>query len=89
MLRYLHRATIIGRGTFPFDMLRYDQCDVVPEDVAAFRANVASKASLMPVPPVYIIRIEKTSARKSDAFTVDRWASFGARVVSVDSIRLY
>ena len=67
-----HRTTIqvTGRGVFPFDMLRYDNC-------------VAIQPNLMEGRDERVLRLHRFSKDGSQA-TVGRWQSFGW-TVTLDS----
>jgi hypothetical protein len=58
--------TVTGRGEFPFDMLRYDQCyPVGPTDAAMLAYDNRKKTR------------EITLARRRNLPAVQRWVSFG------------
>lgn len=66
-----------GQGHFPVDMLRYDACwPVTSEDVCR-----------MPLGTIRKLEIVKVRMASHRAPTVDRWASFGWRVISQEKPR--
>lgn len=74
----LFEFTVLGTGHFPLDMLRYDACwPMTGEDVCSMvlvSRNRPSEAS----------PIRMASHR---APTVDRWASFGWKVIAQEKPR--
>lgn len=69
--------TVMGKGKFPHDMLRYDQC--FPCDGISVH-NI--EADTVAVRPVKLVSIASTG------ITSLRWASFGWYVTE-DSIKVY
>lgn len=75
-VRSLFEFTVEGKGEFPFDMLRYDQCwpadsesagaIATPETLETYRAKR---------------RVRLNVVKPSRAPTVDRWASFMWKLV--------
>lgn len=67
-------ATITGRGGFPIDMLRYDECIPASEEDAGHIIN--SFGGFVR----WTIRVRKVHPRnRFDNFTVARWESFGCK----------
>lgn len=65
----IYRATFQGMGTFPFDMLRYDDCwPESPDD--------ALNIGVTPVNRRYRERRRVTVVAHND-FAIERWMSFG------------
>ena len=77
--------TVEGRGEFPLDMLRYDQCwPRGPEDAAKMEASYASE--LLDVVKDHGLgrrTIDLATIIRPGYPTVDRWASFGWVVTTV------
>ena len=64
------KFTVIGSGSFPFDMLRYDECwPLMPEDASALSREDRRKVELL--------------TNKRFGPTTARWASFGWHVILV------
>lgn len=83
MPRYLHTATLVipANSVFPIDMLRYDTCwPATQDDVAKFPTEREDR-------PIQL-DVQTVSDRKTGAFTVERWRSFGIRVTRVDTRRI-
>jgi hypothetical protein len=57
--------TVCGQGSFPVDMLRYDECYPV-DGVSAANINQGTE-----------LRNVKLRTQRSTGYTGDRWASFG------------
>lgn len=70
----LQTATFHSRLSFPLDMLRYDECHPKTD----FDAD---KITLRGEREITVARI----AEKRCAWTLDRWASFGWRLVEASS----
>jgi len=70
------RFQVVGRGVFPYDMLRYDRCfPAHPESAAALH-------SLTPMAPRRTITLIRHGKNPRWLPTVDRWSSFGWTVVT-------
>ena len=69
--------TVMGKGRFPFDMLRYDQC--FPCDGISVHNTEADTVA---------VRSVKLISIASTGITSLRWASFGWYVAE-DSIKVY
>ena len=68
--------TVTGRGSFPFDMLRWDQCyPQGPDDVA--NLDVGQRRE---------IKLVHVGDRRHWEPTKDRWASFGWSVCRVNDV---
>jgi hypothetical protein len=67
---YAHRFVVEGRGTFPYDMLRYDQCF---PDTESDSAALYSKGTRR----VHLIQYRAT---RSPSIEEGRWSSFGWKV---------
>lgn len=86
---YITDFTVEGRGDFPLDMLRYDQC--WPADSAAVTAIETTYGSelerhgstVAQQPGLRRIRLRKVSGSGIGP-TEGRWNSFGWRVVETD-----
>lgn len=69
----LHYWTVTGAGAFPDDMLRYDQCSVIPSDVEVAEGTTAAWGHLrdwsLPLRTVTCVGPRKPTGA--------RWASFG------------
>ena len=80
---YIHTFEVMGRGHFPFDMLRYDHC--FPRDTTS--------AQNMEVQPDVRHREDRTirliahSSSKTWEPTIERWNSFGWGVFKVEEAR--
>lgn len=68
-----------GRGEFPFDMLRKDECYPADGVTVSMLASAAHDRHL---------RSMKFRTARSINIHAERWESFGWRVVSIDSERL-
>jgi hypothetical protein len=70
----IERFTVVGRGEFPYDMLRYDSCcPDRSEDASAMRDGVGQRQVQL-----------RRYAVNSGGPTVERWQSFGWSVVKND-----
>lgn len=67
MAIYIHTAKVKGSGSFPMDMLRYDQCFPATEDDSYEMTRASS---------VREITVKAWSDRPFSAFTPARWHSF-------------
>lgn len=65
----IHTFEVMGKGEFPFDMLRYDQCWPVDGDSAAQIPNYVVAG----VPNREVRTIRFNSLKRP---TIDRWSSF-------------
>lgn len=73
---YLMELTVSGLGSFPYDMLRYDHCwPVTGTDAAAIQPHQSATQAREVVLRTYQVN-------KDWRPTVDRWQSFGWRVLS-------
>lgn len=63
------RFYVIGRGEFPFDMLRYDRC---------WPAETIDADKISPIVSVHRTVCLETNEKQ---ITVKRWESFGWRVI--------
>lgn len=80
--KYEHHYTVVGRGVFPFDMLRYDACHPRRETDSgtlerAWREWPKERRMLLEVQIVGLV-----------APTEGRWASFGWRVKDINKVRV-
>ncbi len=81
MKLYEHSFTVQGKGDFPIDMLRYDQCyPATGVDAAAIEATKDRFADAKSRREVREIRLWKIS-RTMVGPTNDRWASFMWKVI--------
>ena len=67
---------VSGSGTFPYDMLRYDEC---------WPTGDTSELSICSHDPDYIEKREISMCTESSGPTVDRWRSFGWSVSKIES----
>lgn len=74
----LYRFTVTGRGTFPYDMLRYDQAWPLSQAVPYLSQDRMEQYAESRTQPV---RLEFMSLGLP---THDRWASFGWFVIQVE-----
>lgn len=72
-VRSLFEYTVEGKGEFPFDMLRYDQC--WPKRSAEDVVNMA------PHHPGIVREVRRVTLVGFNSPTVDRWTSFGWKVL--------
>jgi len=80
-MKYRHEAVVQGRGSFPIDMLRYDQCwPVGGED------SVEIERSLHHERGPFTVNVRADSPAK-EHWTPDRWRSFGWTVVNTHTER--
>lgn len=71
-MMYRHEITVSGKGRFPFDMLRYDQCfPKNPDSVSAMSRRDGDEFE------VTVVTIRKS---KLNPFTIERWNSFNVGV---------
>ena len=68
---YVHRFTMVGRGIFPMDMLRYDQC--WPEGAGDVLKLETPRENREPR-EVNLVHYSHTKAWNP---TQDRWRTFG------------
>jgi len=82
-MSWIHIATVSVPADvkFPVDMLRYDMCWPMDSDavnaIALGPLDHAVKVDVM----------ARTDHRDQRAFTPDRWASFGVRIVNIETKR--
>ncbi|CAB4130440.1 hypothetical protein UFOVP119_64 [uncultured Caudovirales phage] len=84
---YFTKFTVTGRGRFPVDMLRYDECfPRTGEDAQAMNYDSESLAGVREVRSVTLC----TYARHGSRPTAARWASFGwsVNMATVETERL-
>ena len=78
--KYFYQFSVMGKGRFPFDMLRYDQCfPMSGEDAESLEVNAAS-TSVEAYTAIRTVRLCVVSHRNFQP-TEGRWASFGWPVV--------
>lgn len=80
--RRLHIFSVTGKGRFPLDMLRYDQCwPRAAEDAEAIGMNLSS---LNPREVTSVILL----VAWAHGPTIDRWRSFGweAKIIRTTAI---
>lgn len=65
--------TVRGRGTFPFDMLRYDTC----------HPATAEDAIKLGEKDLRVVRLTMQTRTKIRVPTEDRWTSFGWTVTEI------
>lgn len=68
---WVSHAEVRGRGSFPIDMLRYDEC--FPSDQASVAAMTGDGREHK---VVHVTKFGRTS-REASRWTYDRWVSFG------------
>jgi len=70
------RFTVAGRGTFPYDMLRYDECfPVYPDDSNNMNPSIIEHRE---------IELSHTSRNNFWFPTEGRWSSFGWIVTEIN-----
>lgn len=75
-MKYQVVFTVAGRGRFPVDMLRYDECFPVNGDsAAAIGVTREEEGRSAPVRKVRLL------TRRASGYTAARWASFGWTVL--------
>jgi hypothetical protein len=79
-MKYSQSFFVTGKGTFPFDMLRYDQCFPATQD-----ATVSIDSE---VPGNRSIQMRRYVADKTTMPTTGRWASFGWTVSVTSTVKL-
>ena len=83
MDKHLTTFTVEGRGTFPLDMLRRDQCwPVGPDDVA--RMGLTRDDAGFNTNP-RCVRLTKFSRSRWPQSNTARWESFGWKVIEATS----
>jgi hypothetical protein len=79
-MKYSQRFFVMGKGTFPMDMLRYDGCFPASQDaVVALDSTVPGNRS---------IQMRRYVSDKAAVPTTGRWASFGWTVSNVSTVKL-
>lgn len=79
MPRYLHELSVSGSGSFPTDMLRYDQCwPLEQQDVVNMDRRSETRQ----------VTVAQITDTKHDKFTVERWRSFGWQMDMIISKKL-
>lgn len=79
-MKYSQCFYVMGSGTFPFDMLRYDGCFPASQDaVVALDSEVPGNRS---------IQMRRYVSAKDQLPTAGRWASFGWTVSNVSTVKL-
>lgn len=71
---------VVGKGSFPVDMLRYDKCWPASEFMSGLIVNTSHQTNH---PDSH--RIELRGLKTP---TVGRWSSFGWRVVAIENERV-
>lgn len=73
MLKFRTDFTVVGRGTFPLDMLRHDRCSPRgPEDAAALAGPAIDMREIRRIRLVTF-----HESRDRTTVTPERWLSFG------------
>ncbi len=73
-MTHTHTFTVEGRGAFPYDMLRYDQCfPLTGDDSANMQQHVTERRS---------VTLTRISDRSAWLPTAARWSSFTWAVVN-------
>lgn len=67
------KATISGRGPFPFDMLRYDACWPATSGDAQIMGNIPDNHHFTATIETWTFQVRTNKSR----FEAERWASFG------------
>ncbi len=81
MVMYLRHFKVRGRGEFPLDMLRYDQCwprTGFDAEIIAPRYEMSPREGLG---TREVSLAKHTSLKHGNVATMGRWASFGWTVV--------
>jgi hypothetical protein len=79
-MKYSQRFFVMGKGSFPVDMLRYDQCFPASQDAAV---SLDSE-----IPGNRSIELRRYVSDKTTVPTTGRWASFGWTVSNVSTVKL-
>lgn len=75
-MRYVHYAVVAGHGSFPVDMLRYDNCTPVNFDIEWSEAGAATiKRKDNGIGPLLVAKAAPTLT--FGRWTEARWESFG------------
>lgn len=77
MASYTQRFTVVGKGAFPLDMLRYDYCYPCTSDDAVVIGAEDWNGKGEP----RTVELSRTIAHSKVTPTEGRWASFGWRLV--------
>lgn len=77
---YVQEFEVEGKGYFPLDMLRYDNCFPRFEESSAEIANTFLNWST----EIRTVTLSRFITFKGNAPTFKRWESFGWRVTSVE-----
>lgn len=80
MKRFLCTVKVEGEGHFPVDMLRYDHCWPASSDDAVSVGSYAMERKTVMVTNIHYVHGNTRKIECSEAFTVDRWRSFGWHV---------
>jgi len=68
------KAKVTGRGAFPIDMLRYDDCVPLTEvDAGIITRSILSFDR-------WTVHVAKNPRQRNDGFTERRWESFGCTI---------
>lgn len=89
MATYRHRAVVSGKGQFPVDMLRYEQCWPDSDcDAHAIAGTLQRWENLSPAHALPAkITVAKFNGEKRPSWTTARWKSFGWTVKVLDDER--
>ncbi len=83
-MQYHHEAVIEGKGTFPLDMLRYDQCyPATAEDSDTIERLMEPGGASTGVWTVNV----RAYSRVKDHWTPERWRSFGVELVNDHTVK--
>ena len=79
------KLVVFGSGSFPIDMLRYDNCIPVDEPEAhKIEQSQCNRCNTLPINHVWTVELKKICLDKSSQPNVERWNSFGWVVVEFD-----
>jgi len=79
-MKYSQRFFVTGKGLFPMDMLRYDQCFPASQDSAV---TIDSE-----IPGTRTVEMRRYVSDKTTMPTTGRWASFGWTVSNTSTVKL-
>lgn len=84
---YITEFEVESDSAFPLDMLRYDQCaPSCSEDVNEIGESLDrhARSERCKIGGVFRVRLNVRGATKQQAFpTINRWSSFGWKVVNI------
>ena len=84
------KLVVFGSGSFPIDMLRYDNCIPVDEPEAhKIEESQCQRCGTLPLSHVWKVELKKICLDKDSQPNVERWNSFGWVVVEFDEREYY